>query len=199
MHRRLQLALPFCLLLLCALPSVATQTEAQATVEKLHNVLLETMQQGAQLGFAGRAAKLAPTLAASFDFETISRLTTGRYWAQIPADKKREFIGVFTQLSTATYAANFKNFDGERFATRAQEDKKSAQLIKTVLIKTDGKEVSLNYLLAKAQGKWRIVNVVAQGVSDLSLKRAEYTAVIGSEGIDALIAKLKAKVASYGH
>jgi phospholipid transport system substrate-binding protein len=199
MYRRLPLVLSFCLLLLCALPTSAAETEAKATVEKLHSALLETMQEGAQLGFAGRAAKLAPTLAATFDFETISRLATGRYWAQLPADKKREFIEVFTRLSTATYAENFKSFGGERFATRATEDKKTAQLVKTVLIKTDGKEVSLNYLLANDKGKWRIVNVVAQGVSDLSLKRAEYTAVIGSTGIDTLIAKLNAKVASYGH
>ncbi len=199
MHRSLQILAPLCLLLLGALPADAAETEAKVTVEKLHSVLLETMQEGAQLGFAGRTTKLAPTLAASFDFETISRLATGRYWAQIPADKKREFIEVFTRLSTATYAENFKSFGGERFATRATENKKSAQLVKTVLIKSDGKEVSLNYLLANDQGRWRIVNVVAQGVSDLSLKRAEYTAVIGSDGIDTLIAKLKAKVASYGH
>jgi phospholipid transport system substrate-binding protein len=39
--------------------------------------------------------------------------------------------------------------------------------------------------------------VIAEGVSDLALKRSEYGAVIGKEGIDALIAKLEAKIASY--
>jgi len=44
---------------------------------------------------------------------------------------------------------------------------------------------------------WGIVNVIAQGVSDLALKRTEYDAVISAQGIDPLIAKLDAKVASY--
>ncbi len=198
MHRILQFILPVCLFIAGSLPAGAAESEATITVEKLHGVLLETMRDGPGLGYTGRAEKLAPTLAEVFDFETISRLVTGRHWATLSPEKKQEFIAVFTRLSTATYAQNFKSFGGERFETRAKEDKKKAQLVKTVLIKADGKEVSLNYLLAKTQGVWRIINVVAQGVSDLSLKRAEYTAVIGSDGIDALIAKLNAKVASYG-
>jgi phospholipid transport system substrate-binding protein len=148
--------------------------------------------------FKGRADKLAPTLQQVFDFTTIAKIVTGRHWAKLSAEKKREFIAVFTRLSTATYAENFKSFGGERFETRVKEDKKNAQLVKTALVKTDGKEVSLNYLLTKNKEMWQIVNVIAEGVSDLSLKRAEYTAVIGSDGIDALIAKLNAKVASYG-
>ncbi len=181
--------------------SVALAVEASpaaSSVEKLHATLLEVMQHGVQLGFAGRAEKLSPVLNEVFDFPTISRLVTGRYWSKLAPAKQREFIEVFSALSTATYAENFKSFSGQRFETRTTEDKKNAKLVKTAIIDADGSEVPLNYLLAKQQDMWRIVNVVAQGVSDLSLKRAEYTAVIGSEGIDALIAKLKAKVASYG-
>jgi phospholipid transport system substrate-binding protein len=179
-------------------PAAAAETESKATIEKLHQTLLETMQQSDKLGYQGRVAKLDPVLKDVFDFETIARLVTGRYWGQFDAGKRAEFVDVFTRLSAATYAENFDGFGGEQFVTKTVENKKNAQLVKTALVKTDGKEVSLNYLLAKSGGVWRIVNVVAEGVSDLSLKRAEYTAVIGSSGIDALIAKLKAKVASYG-
>jgi len=71
--------------------------------------------------------------------------------------------------------------------------------VRTVIIDSDGDETSLDYLLTRERGEWRIVNVVAAGVSDISLKRSEYATVIGQEGIEGLIAKLKAKVASYGH
>jgi phospholipid transport system substrate-binding protein len=177
-------------------PLQAADQTPQATVEMLHAALLEAMQKGPALGFDGRAALLAPVLGEVFDFETIARVVTGRHWATLAADKRREFIDVFARLSTATYAENFKAHAGEKFETRGSESRKNAELVRTVLVKTDGKEISLNYLLAE-DGVWRIVNVIAEGVSDLSLKRAEYTAVIGSDGIDGLIAKLNAKVASY--
>jgi len=57
--------------------------------------------------------------------------------------------------------------------------------------------VSLNYVLTRNNDDYRIVNVVAEGVSDLGLKRSEYDGIIASEGVDSLVAKLKAKVASY--
>ena len=71
-------------------------------------------------------------------------------------------------------------------------------LVKTVLVKVDGDKVTLDYLLRKSDGLWRIVNVIAEGVSDLSLKRADYTAVIKNEGFNSLITQLNGKVASYG-
>ncbi|MSR15237.1 MAG: hypothetical protein EXR86_11860 [Gammaproteobacteria bacterium] len=189
--------LTLALALFATQPVPAAEADSRATVEKLHAVLIETMQQSGVLGYKGRVEKLAPVLQELFEFEAIARLVTGRYWTTLNSAKRSEFIEVFKRLSAATYAENFDGFGGEHFETRAVEDKKNAQLVKTALVKTDGKEVSLNYLLVKSGEMWRIVNVVAEGVSDLSLKRAEYTAVIGSSGIDALIAKLNAKVASY--
>jgi len=189
------------ILLMLGAGSGATATPATspaAPVEKLHATLIDVMRDGAKLGFKGRAEKLSPVLSEVFDFETIARVVTGRHWAALSAEKKQEFTAAFTRLSTATYAKNFNSFGGEQFETRATEDKKSARLVKTALVKTDGKEVSLNYLVTETKGMWRIVNVIAEGVSDLSLKRVEYGAVIGLEGIDALIAKLNEKVASYG-
>ncbi len=67
-------------------------------------------------------------------------------------------------------------------------------IVRTELVKEDGERIPLNYMLRKSNGEWRIVNVVAQGVSDLSLKRAEYTAVIDSEGFDSLVTRLRGKV-----
>lgn len=185
------------LLLALGISPLALAGDARQTVETLHAALLEAMRDGASLGFAGRTELLTPVLAQSFDFRTISRLVTGRYWAEMADAQKDEFVKVFSALSAATYADNFDEFGGERFETRAAVQKKTAEVVKTVIIDAEGEETSLNYLLAPVDGEWRIVNVIADGVSDISLKRAEYSGVIAAEGIEALVAKLKAKTASY--
>jgi phospholipid transport system substrate-binding protein len=38
---------------------------------------------------------------------------------------------------------------------------------------------------------WKIINIVADGVSDLALKRAEYQRLFASGGIQGLIAELE--------
>ena len=70
--------------------------------------------------------------------------------------------------------------------------------MRTVIVKADGERVTLDYVLRDNEGMWQIVNVIADGVSDLSLKRADYTAVIKSEGFNSLVSKLSDKIAYYG-
>ena len=82
-------------------------------------------------------------------------------------------------------------------AVSSKPARKGRELVRTVLevnnISADN--VSLDYLLQETDGKWRIVNVVANGVSDLSLKRADYGAVIKSQGFDSLVVRLNDQIA----
>jgi len=204
--------IPSLLLVLAALaagPSSATESTpaaatavapdtAPAVVEHLHATLLEAMQGGAGLGFAGRRELIAPVLAASFDFESISRIVCGRHWVSLDEAARAAFVKVFSDLSTATYAANFAAFDGQRFVTLASEAAGDDALVRTELTSPDGDRVSLVYRLQQRAGGWRIINVIAQGVSDLALKRAEYAAVIKNEGFAALVAHLERKIAELG-
>ncbi|MCB1747404.1 MAG: ABC transporter substrate-binding protein [Gammaproteobacteria bacterium] len=174
-------------------------TTAEATVENLHAHLLEAMQGGDSLGYSGRHDLLAPVIEGSFDFETIASIVTGRAWKTASAEQRAAFLDTFDALSVATYATNFSGYDGERFETRDSEDSRGSRIVRTVLVKSDGNEITLNYMLRETNGDWRIINVVAQGVSDLSLKRAEYTAVIESEGFDSLVRRLREKVSEMAH
>lgn len=184
------------LVLLAAAGSVPTlhASEPRAVVEQLHEQLLGIMREADQLGFSGRADRIRATVENSFDFPTIARIVTGRAWKAASEEQKSTFIDVFRRLSTATYASNFAGYGGEKFVTDSSEETRSAMVVRTFLVKPDGEKISLNYMLRENNGNWQIVNVIAQGVSDLSLKRAEYTAVIKSEGFDSLVDRLRQKV-----
>lgn len=185
------------LLVVLSLPWGAMAAEATAVVEMLHTALLQTMKDAKTLGFKGRVEKLGPVLDATFDFPAIAKVATGRHWQSMQESQREAFLQVFRELSVATYADNFSGYAGESFETIGHEQKKNAELVRTNIVTGEGKRVSLNYVLARNSQDWRIVNVVAEGVSDLALKRSEYDGIIAAEGVDSLVAKLKAKVASY--
>ena len=193
--KTLKLALASVLLLISSLVSALDDGAARAVVEKLHESLLMAMHGGAQLGLKGREEMLAPVIESSFDFESICRIVTGRYWKSASDDQKTRFTSAFKKLSVATYASNFSSFSGEKFQTEGSEADHEALIVRTTLRPTEGEPVTLNYLLRQSNEHWRIMNVVAQGVSDLSLKRADYTAVIKTEGFDSLINRLENKSA----
>ncbi len=189
----LKVALITAVMLISGFSRAADDSAAKAVVEKLHESLLVAMNGGAQLGFKGRAELLAPVLESSFDFESICRIVTGRYWKNASDDQKARFTSAFKKLSVATYASNFSSFSGEKFQTEGSEADHEALIVRTTLRPAKNEPVTLNYLLRPSNDGWRIMNVVAQGVSDLSLKRADYTAVIKNEGFDSLINRLEKK------
>ena len=61
----------------------------------------------------------------------------------------------------------------------------------------DDKDVKFDYMLKEKGASWRIINIIANGVSDLALKRSEYTTILQRDGFDALIAKINEKIDNY--
>lgn len=178
------------------------QNEARQLVEKLHEALIDVMKRSNQLGYEGRLENLTPIVQGSFDFPAIAKIIVGRYWSELTDQDHRTFLDTFIRLSTATYASRFDSYGGESFRTLSVEPQsgKDIILVKTELLQNDGSVVNLDYVVRSSDnGQWRILNVIADGVSDLSLKHADYTAVIKNEGYPALIARLNDKISQYAH
>jgi phospholipid transport system substrate-binding protein len=171
---------------------------ATEVVEKLHAALLSAMKDGDKIGYQGRFDQLAPVIKSSFDMPFISRTVLGKYWESLNNEQRSRFVETFTQLSIATYASNFDSYSGEHFKMIPEKEVDGGRiLVQSQLIKSDGGQVQLDYLLHRAGSQWRIVNIIAEGVSDLALKRADYSAFLKSKGFDALLKKLNEKVNQY--
>ena len=110
--------------------------------------------------------------------------------------QKADFINLFKRLSVATYASRFDDYSGESFVELSTEKlKKGRLLIKTELQRPDDEPVKLDYLMHEKDGQWMIISVIANGVNDLSLKRAEYATVIKNKGFQGLVVDVAGKIA----
>jgi len=167
-------------------------------VEKLHTTLLAAMKEGDKIGYQGRYDQLAPVIKSSFDMSFISKTVLGKFWETFNNEQRLRFIETFTRLSIATYTSNFDRYSGERFKMVSEKEVSGGRiLIQSQLIKSGGGQVQLDYLLHRTDTQWRIINVIAEGVSDLALKRADYSAFLKNKGFEALIEKLNEKINQY--
>jgi phospholipid transport system substrate-binding protein len=108
-------------------------------------------------------------------------------------------VDTFTELTLATYASRFDGYSGERFQQmEITPMSRGRMLVRTEMVRPGKDTVQLDYVLQEENGKWLIVNVVANGVSDLSLKRADYGSILKSQGFDSLIARLRTQIAELG-
>jgi len=171
---------------------------ARQLVEKFQSELLAVMKNGKQLGYSGRYDKLYDPVTSSHDLTKIARIVIGKEWEKLTEEQQQKLVDVFTKLSVASYAHNFKDFSGESFTFDSlEETARGGVVVHAHLSVPDDKDVKFDYMLKEKGTSWRIINIIANGVSDLALKRSEYTTILQREGFDALIAKINEKIDTY--
>ena len=178
------------------------QTESGATakqvVEKFQAELIAVMKNGKQLGYKGRYDKLYEPVLNSHDLTKIARIVVGKEWEKLSEAQQQNLADIFIRLSVASYAHNFKDYSGESFVFDSEEETaRGGVVVHNTLTIPDDKPVKFDYMLKEKGNSWRIINIIANGVSDLALKRSEYTTILQREGFDALITKINEKIDNY--
>ena len=174
-----------------ALPEAGTAVDAETVngkIDDFHALLIDVMQTAR---YADRLAALEPVVPGFFDIATVSRITLGRTWRDLDEARKREFRELLETLIAATYADRFDSFDGQRFERLESVAGRRGWVVKTQLVRANGERVNLDYYFNAGS----VFNVVADGVSDLSLRRADYNSIIKQEGYDALIRDIEENIA----
>jgi len=184
---------------LCALAALGIAVAAEAAgspppdqvVGSFHAALLDAMQKGKSVACEKRIGRLAPVIRSTFDLPAIARLALRRHWGTLTADQQQQFVQTFEDLVITTYASQFNGYNGETFAAPVAEDLPGGRrAVHSVLNVSDGAPVKFDYVMQQAGGGWRVVNVLADGVSDLALRSAQYDSVMKSGGFDKLVAGL---------
>ncbi|GBE10175.1 putative phospholipid-binding protein MlaC precursor [bacterium BMS3Bbin12] len=181
-----------------AAPAQTVAAGPVRVIRQFQDTLITVMKGAATLGYRGRYAKLAPVVTRTHDLTVIARVALGRSWSRLTPAQRAEFLKTFAKLSIATYAARFDGYGGEVFTPpTAHKLPRGDVLVESQLKSPDGSKVQFGYQMRKIDGRWRIVNIIADGVSDLALERAEYSSVIRRYGFNALLTKLKERIAGY--
>ena len=185
-------------LLLAASPASWAQSRDSASpeqvVNELQEALIRSMREGSTLGYKGRFDLLSPVVDRSHDLDFIARTSLGANWSELTTEQQRTFKEVFRKLSIATYAGWFKEHSGQFFEFLEKRTMPRDQvMVRSRLVQSGAEPVRFDYILREGKEGWRIVNILADGVSDLALKRVEYRAILQRDGFSKLIDMLREK------
>lgn len=174
-----------------------TPTEPKAKVQAFYDTLLETMQQGEQLGFDGRYKKLEPVIHDTFDVPTMAKIAIGAEWTKFTAEQKQKLLTVFDEYMVTTYAARFKSYKNQKFEVgEVKEPAKDRQLVETRLIRSNGEPIALNYLFRpSADGTWKIIDIYLSGaISEMARMRSDFSSTVVGGGADGITKALEGKI-----
>jgi phospholipid transport system substrate-binding protein len=182
--------------------AVATpsQTPSQVVTE-LHDVLLGVMRDAVTLGYEGRFNALKPVLPELFDIHFMAEKSVGRHWKKASDADQAKLLDTFTQFTIANYAGRFDGYSGQTFEIiKEVPSLRDTILVHSRLNDPTGDEVQLNYRLRIVGSEWKIIDVYLNGtVSELALRRSEYSSLIKREGLEALITALNERIGVLGH
>jgi phospholipid transport system substrate-binding protein len=195
--RRKLLALSLCAAAFAANALGARAAEGtaspQETITTLQAALVDSAVRLGKAPVAERYRALEPTIVKTHNLPYIAEFALRRQWPMLKDEERERFIAAFQRLSVMTYAARFANVapDAFRPLQGAAPDANGRVQVTTAIKREEQADVSLEYLLQQDGEDWKIINIVADGVSDLALKRAEYQRLFASGGIEGLIAELE--------
>lgn len=167
----------------------ATAPAAAPVIDKLHEGLLSVMMDADKIGYSGRLNRLETIVGESFDLKFMAEKSIGRHWKKLNADEQQLWLDSFREMTKATYAGRFEGFSGQSFEVLGEEGANhDTVVVRAILLNPDGEDVNLNYRLHQIDDAWKVIDVYLNGtVSELALRRSEYSTVLKRDGFTTLI------------
>lgn len=188
------------LLLSAAAASTPTPREVvEVAVQQMIAVLEQSRQARAEAQPVSRTAvprlrleirRIAGDL---FDFDDVSRRALGRHWASRTPAEQAEFVTLFTDLLERASVAHIEAYSGERIVYAGSAVDGDHAVVRSQILTKRRTETALDYRLHRAAGRWRVYDVLIDGVSFVSTYRSEFNRIIQLKSWDELMDRLRKK------
>ena len=127
-----------------------------------------------------------------FDLPSIARLVLGRHWRAATPEQRESFSRAFEEHIVRVYTSRLRSYNGEEAEIRGTAPRTERDAVVAMeVLRPEGPPLRLDWLVRRAESRYRVIDVAAQGVSLLVTKREEFDAVIARVGLDGLIAQLR--------
>ena len=147
-----------------------------------------------KLSEAQRRAEFKKLLNDSFDMKTIGRFALGRYWKGASDAQKKEYLKLFNKMIVEVYTGRFSEYNGQALkVVNARAEGKADAVVTSKIIPDTGSEIQLDWRVRHKNGKYKVVDIIVEGVSMALTQRSDFSSVIqrGGGNVDVLIEHLR--------
>ncbi len=118
------------------------------------------------------------------DFNQVARLVLGKHWSTATAQERERFQREFQTLLVRTYSRAFVEYTD--WSMRFQPIQMNSDAVK-IMVRTDVLQpglqpVNVNYRMFLSQGKWKVYDIMIEGVSLVTNYRTTFNDEIQRKG-----------------
>ena len=126
-----------------------------------------------------------------FDFKTIAKIILSGHLEGENKELEVEFTKQLRNLTARTMVLNYVNYSKQKYKTVKSKKNEKRAFIFTEFYISDNKTIPFRFVLKNNEGNWQIINIIASGVSELSVKKIEYQSFLETKTLFDLIQEIK--------
>jgi len=143
------------------------------------------------------ASKITAELRGLFDIGDLAKRALADHWDKMTPGQRTSLVDTLRLIVERNYIAQLRSNLSYEIDYTGEEPQGKDVLVKTVVKATrSGRpvEIPVDYVLRSEASGWRAYDVITDDVSILKNYRAQFNRIIGKEGVDGLIKRMKAKL-----
>jgi phospholipid transport system substrate-binding protein len=141
-----------------------------------------------------RRAQIEAIARTRFDFTTMSKLVLKRDWKRFTPPEQNDFVAEFTEYLSASYGTRIARYANEDVVTLgARAEVNNDVTVQTAIKGGEFDGATIDYRMRLLAGKWRVIDVVIEGISLVSNFRSQFADVIAQGGPQELLKRIRAK------
>jgi phospholipid transport system substrate-binding protein len=182
---------------LCLLPSPARAGEAteqirgtiDRAIEILKNPALATKEKKEE-----RRDLLRKEIEPVFNFTEMAKRSLGPSWRDRTPEEQKQFVTLFRELLENSYLGKIESYQGEVIRYGKESLDGPYAQVKTVVVTPRGQEFAMDYRMLADGGRYRIYDVVIEGISLVSNYRSQFNSILQRSTFREMMDKLRATI-----
>jgi len=129
-----------------------------------------------------------------FNFGEMAKRSLGVHWKDRTPEEREEFIRLFRNLLENAYAGKIEGYKGEKILYRKESVDLPYAEVNTVIVTLQGDEIPVDYRVLKDGARWRIYDIVIEGVSLVNNYRSQFAGILQKSSYTELVRRLKSTI-----
>ncbi|HSL92880.1 MAG TPA: ABC transporter substrate-binding protein [Candidatus Limnocylindrales bacterium] len=133
-----------------------------------------------------------------FDFREMAKRSLGVHWRGRTPEERERFVKLFTELLENSYLGKIESYKGERIRYVGERLDPPYAVVSTMIVTSKEQEIPLDYRLLLEGDRWRIYDVVIEGISLVNNYRSQFGSILQRSSFDELVGKLRSSLRESG-
>ncbi len=145
-------------------------------------------------GPEAREARFRSLLNQGFDLAFIGRFVLGRHWRQATPEQRGHYMALFNEYVLKAYSSRLGGYAGVTMDILSERPAGTKDvLVSTRIERPSGPPILADWRVRTSGERYRVIDIMVEGVSMVVTQRSEFAAVIQRHGIEGFLDVLRSR------